>query len=313
MSKSLFSLAHTAEDSVSIASWLLRVTTPSASASPSPSEPSLGPTTPALTASDLLYHTISALLHHISLLRSRPPPTPYLDLFSTHRASISLAFNPAKHPLVLLLETYTRQYAEDKRRLDPIAAAPPPDVLAHLERLRTRHLEAVRDIHGAMREVAGNGEGVGEERVEFWSQRSARGLMEGYGHGRDFEGVKGVWDDAMREGGTGVGQQGVTVFFQQCGYWSVSVPLSLSPPRLLRLNPFRVLKSPYPAVLRTAVPSPSLSQPGPTSIPSPSDWAKTTTPPITNPSPVSEPGPNSSPPSERNTPTTSQTRRARLR
>lgn len=150
---------------------------------------------------ELIYHLIHKLNDLLECLRPRPSPVPLLELITSHQDRIRLAFPVNKDPLVNLLEVYSRLYTRDRRRLDPSAAAPPPDVLVELESLRVRHLAAVRAIHQAMR------------KTTAWkpTMRSEVTLMGACNQGNSFEEGWEIWEAMRAEGGVGIDQRAVSV------------------------------------------------------------------------------------------------------
>jgi hypothetical protein len=183
----LYGLAQTAEDAVEVASWLAQTTAT------------------APNANNLMYEAIVGCRNRLPDLRPRPAPDAYLVLFATHALRIRKAFNPSKHPLVVLLEVYTRLFVQDKQRLDPIARSPTPAVMDEIDRLRKQHLETVRSIHHAFRDI---GRGA-------CTERSTGSLMSAYTHGRSFADVQSIWEEARGKGGTGVDHSAIAVVSSQ--------------------------------------------------------------------------------------------------
>jgi hypothetical protein len=183
----LYAMASTAEDAVEVACWLIRTTET------------------ASNANDLLYEAILGCTNHLPDLRPRPASDAYLALFATHASRIRQVFRRNPHPLVLLLEVYTRLFVQDKKRLDPVAQSPTPAVLDEIGRLRKQHLETVRLIHHAFRDI-----GCG-----ICTERSTGSLINAYGHGQSIADVQAIWEEARGEGGTGVVNSDVAVVSSQ--------------------------------------------------------------------------------------------------
>ena len=181
--KQLYGLTTTAEEAVEIASWLIHVTQAE------------------LDTPNLLYETINGAWYAVGHLRPRPTPDAYLDLISTHQSAISKKFSPRKHPLVVLVEIYTTLYKRDIQRMDPNAQSPGSQTLAKIDRLRLRHLDDVRAIHRAIRELG----------TAYVSQRSTDAFMDAYAHGRSFADVQALWEAATGVQGVGVDVQGVSI------------------------------------------------------------------------------------------------------
>ena len=180
----LFTLARTVEDAVQVADWVIRVSKGGQNG------------LPYLWAS--IYKSFDKLSPD---LQPRPPPKAYLDFLAAHEARLSRSLSHDNHPLVVLVEIYTRLFIQDRRRLDPVAKSPPPTVVNEIECLRQQHLDAVRAIHTA---IDGN-EG------HIHTQRSTGSLMWAYGHGQAFAQVHQIWAAARADGGTGVDPAGVSI------------------------------------------------------------------------------------------------------
>ena len=179
----LGSLTRTAEEAVEIGNCLIRLTK---------GEPN---------TSDLLYETIHGVMRTLEHLQPRPPPEAYLNFLTAHNPQISKTFAKNEHPLVSLVEIYTRLFIQDRRRLDPFGPSPRRAVLDEIERLRQQHLHAVRAIHKAMDASEGH----------VSTQRSTGSLMSAYGHGQAFAQVQQIWVAARADGGTGIDSRTVAV------------------------------------------------------------------------------------------------------
>ena len=144
---------------------------------------------------------VNNLQHILNRLPSRPHPEPVLHFLLSNQPRIRLSFDRDRNPLVTFLEKHTYLLKQDQKRLDPKAAPPPPHVLAELESLRVRHLDAVRAIRQTMKDF--------EEDV--FSIRSYTSLMDGYNHGRAFADVEEIWKLMRSEGGVGINSRAVAV------------------------------------------------------------------------------------------------------
>jgi len=179
--------ANSLERGINVASWILRVTEE-------------GRQEEGVRL--FLYSTINALLFCIASFQPRPHPDPLLQFLLSNQARLRFSFyDPNQNPLVKLLEVYSRLYTQDRRRLDPAATSPPPQVLVELESLRLQHLAAVRAIHQAMKEVD----------KDVFTVRSCTSLMEAYDKGGSFEEVEEIWKLMRSEGGVGIDERAVSV------------------------------------------------------------------------------------------------------
>ncbi|KAL7410539.1 hypothetical protein BDY24DRAFT_443943 [Mrakia frigida] len=53
---------------------------------------------------------------------------------------------------------------------------------------------------------------------EIFTVRSCTSLLDGYSHGRAFEEVEEIWQMMRSEGGVGINQRAVSVYFDACGF-----------------------------------------------------------------------------------------------
>ncbi|KAL7410551.1 hypothetical protein BDY24DRAFT_371900 [Mrakia frigida] len=195
--ETLMDAAESLEEGVEVATWILRVTKEDE--------------TDGGVRDVVVYKTLQSLLHLVKPLSPRPAPDLILRFLADHNDRIHLSFrtkDKVAPPLVSLLEIYTRLHNQDKRNLDSIGTHPTPDVLVELESLRNQHLDAVRSIHQAMKDVG----------REIFTVRSCTSLMDGYNHGRAFEEVEEIWQMMRSEGGVGIEQRVVSVYFDACGF-----------------------------------------------------------------------------------------------
>lgn len=153
---------------------------------------------------NLVYEAVQELLAMLFRLHPQPAPDLLLNFLASYRDRIRVSYTRkflVAHPLVALLEIYSRLFTKDRKKLDPSAKAPPPEDMEKLERLRVDHLAAVRAIHTAMKEFEWDCSKV----------RTYTSLMEAYDRGRAYEEVWRIWDAMRAEGGVGIDQRAVSV------------------------------------------------------------------------------------------------------
>lgn len=149
----------------------------------------------------LVYAIIIHLTQIVTRLHPRPPPDLILQFLHANQARIRFAASRGHHPIAMLVESYTRIYAQEQKTLDPSSATPSESVLDRLESLRLQHLVAIRTIQRAME----------ENEDDLFNIRSYASLMSAYNRGGSFQDVERIWEVMRKEGGVGIDARTVAV------------------------------------------------------------------------------------------------------
>lgn len=168
----LLRLTGTVDEAVEVAAWLLR----------------------GVAMEGARETILLALVGSVHRWEPRPPPDTICDLIRAYPLTTSTSTDapPVKrvHPLILLLETYTRLLRAD-RDLEADLDFPSPLVLAELRTRREEHVVATKTIERSMRFLG----------VQAFPVRICVALLDAYAEGRAFEHVDEIWRMLIDEGG----------------------------------------------------------------------------------------------------------------